>query len=106
MIGRSFWIVIWYVILGLGAMGLWGGIYWGRKSRWNNLDEIFRGIGTISVSVGMLILLYGRGEDNWIDEILLIFALFAFVGAFIVGRRNRNDQSAGHHLDDDDQDPS
>ena len=98
MIGRSFWIVIWYVILLLGAMGLWSGIHWGRRSQWTNLDEIFRAVGTMLVSIGMLFLLYG-GVEGWGDEAVLIAALIVFVAAFVVGRRRKAERPRSDHDD-------
>ncbi len=85
IVGRRYWILIWYGILLLGVVGLGGAIFWGRQTHWKNLDEIFRGIGTIAVSIGMLLLLYGV----WIGtgQLLLIVALACFVLAFIFGRR-------------------
>jgi hypothetical protein len=83
--GRRYWILIWYGILLLGVVGLGGALFWGRQTHWKNLDEVFRGIGTIAVSIGMLLLLYGV----WIGagQLLLIVALACFVLAFIFGRR-------------------
>ncbi len=85
MVGRKYWILIWYGILLLGLMGLGGALFWGRQTHWRNLDEIFRGIGTISVSLGMLLLLYrvltGAGM------LLLAVAVACFVLAFIFGRK-------------------
>ncbi len=85
IVGRRYWILIWYGILLLGVVGLGGAIFWGRQTHWKNLDEIFRGIGTVAVSVGMLLLLYGV----WLGtgQLLLIVALACFVLAFIFGRR-------------------
>jgi hypothetical protein len=83
--GRRYWILIWYGILFLGVVGLGGALFWGRQTHWKNLDEVFRGIGTIAVSLGMLLLLYGV----WIGvgQLLLVVALACFVLAFIFGRR-------------------
>jgi hypothetical protein len=83
--GRRYWILIWYGILALGLLGLWASIYWGRRTAWKNLDELLRAIGTITVSVGMLLLLYGRLV--WLGTPLLVVALAFFVGAFLAGRR-------------------
>lgn len=84
MIGRRWWILIWYGILVLGVVGLAVAIDWGRQVKWRNLDEILRGIGTITVSVGMLLLLHGTGGGA--GQTLLLAALIAFILAFATGR--------------------
>ncbi len=84
MIGRRWWILIWYGILVLGAVGLAVAINWGRQVKWRNADEILRGIGTITVSVGMLLLLHGTGSGA--GQTLLLAALIAFILAFAIGR--------------------
>lgn len=89
MIGKRWWILIWYGILLLGVVGLVMAVDWGRQTKWRNLDEILRGIGTISVSVGMLLLLHGTGGGA--GQTLLLAALIAFVLAFAVGREPRQD---------------
>jgi len=83
--GRRYWIIIWYGILLLGLTGLGGALFWGRRTHWKNLDEVFRGIGTIAVSVGMLLLLYQRLVGA--GQLLLAVALACFILAFIFGRR-------------------
>jgi Na+/phosphate symporter len=83
--GRKYWILIWYGILLLGLMGLGGALFWGRQTHWRNLDEVFRGIGTITVSVGMLLLLYG--VLTGVGQLLLGIAVACFILAFIFGRR-------------------
>ncbi len=83
--GQRFWILIWYGILLLGVVGLGGALFWGKRTQWKNLDEIFRGIGTMAVSIGMLLLLYRVGVG--VGQFLLIFALTCFILAFILGRR-------------------
>lgn len=83
--GLRYWIIIWYGILLLGVVGLGGALYWGRQTRWKNLDEVFRGVGTILVSVGMLLLLYQ--VQIGLGQLLLVLALACFVLAFIFGRR-------------------
>jgi hypothetical protein len=83
--GLRYWILIWYGILLLGVVGLGGALYWGRKTHWKNLDEVFRGVGTIVVSVGMLLLLYQ--VQIGVGQLLLVLALACFVLAFIFGRR-------------------
>ncbi len=84
MIGRRYWILIWYGILLLGILGLGAALHWGQRTQWRNLDEIFRAIGTILVSVGMILLLYQVGVP--IGQVLLVAALVAFVLAFYLGR--------------------
>jgi hypothetical protein len=83
--GRPIWIAIWYGILFLGVAGLGGALMWGKQTHWRNLDEVFRGVGTITVSVGMLLLLYGVAIGA--GRLLLILALACFVTAFVLGRR-------------------
>lgn len=91
MIGLRWWIMIWYGILALGVVGLVMAINWGRHTRWRNVDEILRGIGTIAVSIGMLLLLYRvQGGAGYT---LLLAALIAFVLAFIVGREHERQES-------------
>ena len=82
--GRGFWIFVWYAILVLGLVGLWASILWGRRLKWQNLDELLRAIGTIQVSIGMLLLLYGRAGR--LATGLLGLALGVFVAAFVAGR--------------------
>jgi hypothetical protein len=86
MIGRRYWILIWYGILAVGMVGLIVAAYWGRRTRWTNLDEVLRAVGTITVSCGMLLLLYGIAGAA--AQTLLVASLFAFVMAFILGRRD------------------
>ena len=83
--GQRFWILIWYGILLLGVVGLGGALFWGERTQWKNLDEIFRGVGTMAVSIGMLLLLYRVGIG--VGQFLLVFALTCFILAFILGRR-------------------
>ena len=83
--GLRYWIIIWYGILLLGLAGLGGALFWGKRTQWKNLDEIFRGVGTITVSVGMLLLLYRTAIG--LGQLLLILALACFILAFIFGRR-------------------
>ncbi len=87
--GRKYWIVIWYGILLLGLLGQWASIYWARRTRWQNLDEVLRAFGTVLVSVGMLILLYQPAESLWntVAMVLLFDALLCFITAFVLGRR-------------------
>lgn len=87
--GRKYWIVVWYGILLLGVLGLWASLYWGRRTRWRNLDEVLRALGTVLVSTGMLLLLQLGRVPLWrgTGEALLAVALACFVGAFGLGRR-------------------
>jgi len=84
--GRRYWIVIWYGILLLGVLGLWASVYWGRQTRWKNLDELLRSVGTITVSLGMLLLLNRVAEV--LGQVLLVVALVSFVLAFVYGRKH------------------
>jgi hypothetical protein len=95
--GRSFWIVIWFGIMLLGLLGFGASIYWGRETNWKNLDELLRAIGTIVVSTGMLLLLYGVATG--FGQLLLVVALICFVLAFIFGRKysaTRNPKRDSH----------
>ena len=86
MIGRSYWILIWYGILAIGVAGFLASLYWGRQTHWKNLDEVLRAMGTVTVSIGMLMFLH---EDNGgLTQILIVGSLFFFVLAFILGRNN------------------
>ncbi|HEX3928000.1 MAG TPA: hypothetical protein VHW65_08375 [Gemmatimonadales bacterium] len=87
IIGRRWWIWIWYGIGALGVVGLVGAIHWGLKTEWRNLDEVLRGIGTICVSLGFILLL--RHIGGGAGETLLLAALIAFVLAFALGRERR-----------------
>ena len=62
--GYIIWVWIWAAILLLGLAGLVGAAVWGRRTNWRNLDEVLRGLGTVSVSSGMLLLLIGRLMDE------------------------------------------
>jgi hypothetical protein len=84
--GLGFWIIIWIGILVLGLLGLAASIYWGRETRWKNLDELLRAIGTILVSSGMLLLLTRRATV--LGQLLLVAALLCFTVAFVYGRKN------------------
>lgn len=83
--GHSYWTWIWAGILALGVIGLVPALQWGRQTHWKNQDEIARGIGTILVSTGMLLLLQTR--LNVFASVLLVLALAAFIFAFIWGRK-------------------
>ena len=85
IIGRGYWILIWYGILTIGVVGLLAALYWAKQTRGKNLDEILRACGTITISVGMLLLLYEL--DGGLGQALLVIALVCFVLAFVVGRR-------------------
>jgi hypothetical protein len=89
IVGRKYWILIWYGILLLGVLGLWASVYWARRTRWQNLEEVLRAVGTILVSLGMLLLLYQPSAPVWntVATVLLVDALGCFVAAFILGRR-------------------
>lgn len=82
--GKRYWVWIWWGILALGVVGLVGAIHWGFQTKWKNLDEVLRGVGTITVSAGMLFLLNGSGGGA--GETLLLAAFIAFILAFAVGR--------------------
>jgi hypothetical protein len=84
IIGRRYWVLIWWGILALGVVGLVGAIHWGLKTQWKNLDEMLRGLGTIMVSAGMILWLNGAGGGA--GETLLLAAFIAFILAFAVGR--------------------
>ena len=83
--GRQYWIWIWYGIFLLGMLGLIASVYWGRRTHYKNLEEIFRALGTILVSLGMVFLL--RGIWPFLGQLLLLAALVCFVVAFVQGRR-------------------
>ncbi len=93
IIGLRYWILIWYVLLLIGVVGLVAALYWARQTRGRNLDEILRAFGTITVSIGMLLLLYG--VDGGVAQALLLVALGSFVAAVVVGRRNRQPAARG-----------
>jgi cytochrome c biogenesis protein ResB len=86
VVGRRFWNLIWYGILLLGVLGLVPSLYWARRTHWKNLDEMIRAVGTITVSIGMLMLLNRVGGA--LGEVFLVFALVCFVVAFVLGRKN------------------
>jgi hypothetical protein len=86
LLGRQIWIWVWVGLLVLGVLGLYGAIQWGRETHWRNLDEVLRGAGTVSVSLGMIFFLAGRVQLFGLGLILL--ALACFVSAFIVGKRS------------------
>lgn len=91
IIGRRWWILIWYGILILGVAGLLVAINWGRQVKWRNIDEILRGIGTIAVSVAFIMLLGGTGGGG-AAQTLLLAALISFVLAFVVGREHEQEK--------------
>ena len=90
IIGRRYWIFIWYGILALGLVGLASSVFWGRATRWRNLDEILRAVGTVCVSVGMLVLLNSGVE--WVGESLLAASLISFVLALFLGLPPKGNQ--------------
>lgn len=83
--GRTFWSWIWVAILALGVLGFVPAIQWGRTTQWRNLDEVLRGAGTLSVSIGMLILL--QTQLNSLGLGLLVLSLILFIAAFLAGKR-------------------
>lgn len=83
--GRRIWIFIWYGMLILGLLGLVASVYWARRTHWRNLDEFLRAIGTVLVSLGMIVLLGGSGDV--IGTSLMLGAVGAFIAAFVVGRQ-------------------
>ena len=96
--GRQYWIWIWYGIFILGLLGLIASIYWGKRTHYKNLEELFRAVGTILVSLGMVLLL----REIWVlvGQVLLVLALGCFIAAFILGRRaqaSRGDRPSGAH---------
>jgi hypothetical protein len=90
IIGRRWWILIWYGILFLGVAGLLVAINWGRQVKWRNVDEILRGIGTIAVSASFLMLLNGTGGGG-AAQTLLLAALISFILAFVIGREHERE---------------
>ena len=88
--GRRFWIVIWSGIFLLGSLGIGPSLYWGRRTRWRNIDELLRAVGTVLVSAGMLLLLLGAG--GLAGQVLLLVSVGCFVGAFVAGRRPQVDR--------------
>jgi len=98
--GRRYWIWIWYGIFLLGVLGLAASIYWGQRTHYRNLEEIFRAMGTILVSLGMVLLL--RGFWIPVGQALLVLALACFITAFILGRKaeSRGEPVRGHHDED------
>jgi hypothetical protein len=100
VIGRRYWIWIWYGILALGVVGLIVALDWARKTGWKNLDEILRAIGTIAVSIGMILLLEQIGGG--VAYTLFIAALLAFVLAFVLGRRPEDERPGYRDEEDDD----
>jgi hypothetical protein len=85
VVGRRYWIYIWYAMLLIGILGLGASVYWARRTNWRNLDEFLRALGTVLVSLGMLTLLYG-GQDV-VGTALMVGAVGAFIAAFVVGRQ-------------------
>lgn len=83
--GKRYWIIIWVVFLVVGAVGLAASAYWGRRTRWRNLDEVLRALGTVLVSAGMILLL--QQVAGALGTVLLVVALACFIGAFVTGRR-------------------
>jgi hypothetical protein len=98
VVGRRFWILIWYGILALGLLGLFPSIYWGQRTHWKNLEELLRAIGTITVSIGMLMLLKGVGGIA--GQLLLVLALVCFMVAFVIGRKSDNRKAGKPEAED------
>lgn len=98
--GRRYWIWIWYGIFLLGLLGLVASIYWGQRTHYRNLEEIFRALGTILVSLGMVFLL--RGIWVILGQALLVLALACFITAFVLGRRAEARGEAVHSHHDED----
>jgi hypothetical protein len=84
--GLQFWVVAWYLILTLGVVGLVGALC-GRQRGCNNRDEIFRGVGTVAVALGMLFLLHGVSAR--IGQVLIAVAVASFVLALRERRPRR-----------------
>ena len=84
IVGHRYWVAIWIGILLLGLLGFFPALHWGRLTHWKNMDELLRAFGTIAVSVGMLLLLFGVLLP--LAYFLLFLALGAFVAAFVIGR--------------------
>ena len=101
--GRGFWIVVWYGILALGLIGLWASVLWGRRLKWQNLDEFLRAIGTVQVSIGMLMLLYGVAVQ--VATGLLGLAFGVFVAAFVAGRNISSTEQKRHDDPEPDEGP-
>jgi len=89
--GQRYWVWIWWGILALGVVGLVGALQWSVQTKWRNLDEVLRGVGTITVSAGMLLLLNGTGGGAGLT--LMLAALIAFILAFAVGRDRKPPES-------------
>ncbi|HXE58361.1 MAG TPA: hypothetical protein VNK43_10195 [Gemmatimonadales bacterium] len=96
--GRGFWIVVWYGMLLLGVLGFAASIYWGRLTGWKNLDEFLRAVGTIFVSIGMILLL--EGVALALGQLFLVIALGCFVAAFVQGRRGPPPRTKGRRATD------
>ncbi len=85
ILGLRFWVFAWYVILLVGALGLIGAWAWGRRTGWRNRDEVVRGVGTILLSLGMILLL--NGSALRLGAALVGLATGAFVVAFLQGSK-------------------
>jgi hypothetical protein len=96
--GLSYWILICFGILLLGALGLASSIQWAQKTEWKNLDEVLRAAGTVIASIGMIILLeYPFSPMPEIGYGLLGSAVTCFAIASLLGLVSRvnRDHSAG-----------
>ncbi len=83
--GRRYWILIWYGILLVGLVGTLASVILGRKNRWKHLDEVYRALGTVAISAGMLLLL--QELEGWAGHVLLLTALLLFAAAFRTAHR-------------------
>lgn len=94
--GRRYWIIIWYGFLLIGMAGTVASVYWGRRTRGGNLDEILRALATVILSVGMLLLLHEVAPLP--GRALLGVAIALFIGAFWTGRPPRVPPPGGGQL--------
>lgn len=83
ILGLQFWVAAWYFILVLGCAGLVGAVWGRREVEWHGPDEVLRGIGTVAVSIGMLVLLHGLAPG----AALILLALAAT--SFVLAHRHR-----------------
>ena len=88
--GRNIWVVIWSGILLLGMLALVPSVYWGRQTKWKNLDEVLRAVGAVVVSSGMLLILLEWSERA--GEVLLVLAVGCFGWAFFLGRKRKGER--------------
>jgi hypothetical protein len=86
--GRVYWIWIWWGILFLGVLGLVPALQWARKTHWRTVDEVLRALGTICVSVGMILLLESTAVLT--AYLLLATGISLFIWAFTIGRHREH----------------